>query len=208
MEVLKVEERKKGSRGQINKLRREGFIPAVIYGQGKPNMLVYVSKRDFAPFLSLKNPLLTLKIGRKHENVVIKEKQIDRIRHEIIHLDFMRVGLKEKIEIKVSIKPIGIAPGVVEGGILEQHMHEINIKCSPENIPEVIDVSIEGLKIGDALYVKDIVFPPSIEILEEKDKIVFSVIPGRQEKEVPEIKEEQITEPEIIKKVRKEKELE
>lgn len=208
MEELKVEERKKMTQGELNRLRKKGFIPAVIYGQKKPNMLVYVSKRDFTSFLSKKTPLLSLKIGRKRENVVIKERQIDRIKNEIIHLDFMRVELKERIEIGLSIRPIGIAAGVVEGGVLEQHIHEINIKCPATNIPEAIDVPIDGLKIGDFLYVKDIIVPPEIEVLEEKDKIVFSIIPPKVEAEPTEIKGVEIEEPEIIRKGRKEEELE
>lgn len=208
MEELKVEERKKGTQGEINKMRKEGFIPAVIYGQKKPSVLIYVPKRELVSLLFKKIPLLSLKIGRKRESVVIKEKQRDPLRNKIIHLDFMRIALDEKIEIKVAIREIGIAQGVKEGGVLEQHIHEIDIKCPATNIPDAIDVPVEKLKIGDMLYVRDIVVHSEIEILEEKDKIVFSIVAGRKEEVEIEVKGPEIAEPELIKKKRKEEEIE
>lgn len=208
MEALKVEERKKGTGGELNSLRKQGFIPGVIYGEKKPNILVYLPKKEFVSFLHKKTPLLSLEIGRNKESVIIKEKQIDPFRNDIIHIDFMRVSLKEKIEVKVGIKPIGIADGVKMEGILEQHIYKLNIKCPAENIPEAIDVSVEGLKIGEALYIKDIVVPQEIEILDDKDKIIFSIIPPRVEEVAEETKGVETTEPEVIKKRKKEEEIE
>lgn len=209
MEALKVEERKTKTQGELNSLRKKGFIPGIIYGQGKPNIPIYLSKKELIAALSKKTPLLFIKIGRKNEHVIIKERQIDPLRNEIIHLDFMRIALGEKIEIKVAIRGIGIAQGVKEGGVLEQHIHEIDIKCPAMNIPEAIDVNVEGLKIGDTLYIRDIIVSPEIEILEEKDKIVFSIIPPKVVEEAPiEAKEAEIAEPELIKKKRKEEEVE
>ncbi len=204
---LKAEKRSMGTNGELNKLRRTGFIPGIIYGQNKPNIMVYLSKRAFLSVLHKgKNPLFSLQVGKTKEYVIIKEKQVNPLKNEIIHLDFMRVSLKEKIEVKVGIKDIGIPQGVKEGGVLEQHIHEINIKCPAQSIPEAIDVTVEGLKIGDTVHVKDLVVPTDVEILEDKERIVFSIVPGRVEEQPAEVKEAEIAEPEVIKKGKKEEE--
>ncbi|MEW6103689.1 MAG: 50S ribosomal protein L25 [bacterium] len=202
---LAVEERKIGTQGEINKLRRDGFIPGIIYGQDKPSLPMYLSKREFLGFLHKgKSPLFSLTIKGKKEYAIVKEKQINPLKNEIIHIDFMRVGLKEKIEIKVEIRAIGTPQGVKEGGVLEQLVYELNIKCPAQSIPEAIDVNVEGLKIGDMLHIKDLKEYEEIEILEDKEKIIFSVIPPKVEAEA-EVKEE-LAEPEVIKKGKKEEE--
>ncbi|MEW6006644.1 MAG: 50S ribosomal protein L25 [bacterium] len=206
MEELKVEERKIGTKGEINKLRRDGFIPGIIYGQDKPSLPIYLSKREFLSILHKgKSPLFSLTIGRKKEYAIVKEKQINPLKNEVIHLDFMRVDLKEKIEVKVGIRAIGTPQGVKEGGVLEQLVYELNIKCPAQSIPEAIDVNVEDLKIGDLLHIKDFPEYEGIEILEDKEKIVFSVIPPKVEAPPTEVKEE-LAEPEVIKKGKKEEE--
>ncbi|MEW6681088.1 MAG: 50S ribosomal protein L25 [bacterium] len=203
---LKVEERSRGTKGELNKIRREGFIPGIIYGQARPSLPIYLSKREFLSILHKeRNPLFSLKIGRKKEYAIVKEKQIDPLKNEIIHLDFMRVRMDEKIEVKVGIKAMGTPQGVKEGGVLEQLIYELNIKCPVISIPEAIEVNVEGLKIGDMLQIKDISEYEGIEILEEKEKIVFSILPPRVE-EAPKEERVEITEPEVIKKGKKEEE--
>jgi len=207
MEELLLEERTIGTKGGLNRLREKGFIPGIIYGGGRQNIPVYLLKKEFlSRFQKAKTPLFSLNIGGKKEIGIIKEKQIDPVKNEVIHLDFMRVSLKEKIEIEISIRAIGIPQGVKEGGVLEQHIHQINIKCPASSIPEAIDVDVSGLNINDTLFVKDIIVSKDIEILEDKEKIVFSIAPPRVVKEEEEVKEALPAEPEVIKRGKREEE--
>lgn len=204
--------REKTGRSNTRKLRREGLIPAVIYGKEQETMHLVLDEREFHKVLSKvggENALIDLKVEEdkkklSSKTVIIKEVQRDFLTHRPLHIDFQSVRLTEKIRIKVPISIKGEAPGVKAGGILDHSLREIEIECLPRDIPEKIEVNISNLEIGDAIHIKDVAFPPGVVPTEDREVSILSIIPPKVEEE--KVPEEEITEPEVIKKEKKEEE--
>ncbi|NMB41914.1 MAG: 50S ribosomal protein L25 [Firmicutes bacterium] len=200
MERVKIEAlpREKTSKGSNKLLRRKGMVPAVVYGLGDETRKIILNSIDLKKALVAGyNVLLDLDLKEANdstmETVMVKELQRHPIRKDfILHADLIRISLKEKIEVKVPLNFIGEPLGVrEEGGIFQAQIREIGVRCLPTDIPEYIDVSVEDLKIGDVLTVADIVLPKDMEMLEEEDENIASVlIPVEEEEEVEEELEE------------------
>jgi len=189
----------------VRKLRREGFIPGIIYGGGKAGTPVKLSQKDFVNAMkghSLENLMVTIKLShQKNKNdltVLIRDVQIDPLKDVVLHVDFQEVSMEKKLRTKVRVEAVGEPIGVTQqGGVLDSPLREIEIECLPMNIPEVLTVDVTRLNIGDSLYVRDIQPPEGVAILTSKDISVFSVA-AQKEEEVA--KEAEITEPEVIGK--------
>jgi len=205
---LRIEKREIGTKGRLTDLRNKGYLPGILYGAKKESIPFYVEKRKLFFFIHRKMPIFDIMINGKREHVLIKEKQVDPIKNQIIHIDLMRVSLKEKIEVNVEITPVGVPRGVEEGGVFEQHIYQLGIKCFPSNIPEKLEVDVGNLKIGDMFFISNLPEYEGIEIFEDKDKLLFSIIAPRIKKEEEVTVEEESIEPEVIKRGKKEKELE
>jgi large subunit ribosomal protein L25 len=207
MAEILIEAQSREEKGKsVRKLRREGFIPGVIYGSGKEGTPVKVSQKDFVNAMkghSLENLVVTIKLShQKKKNdltVLIRDVQVDPLKDVVIHVDFQEVSLEKKLRTKVRVESVGEPIGVTQqGGILDATLREIEIECLPMNIPEALIVDVSKLNVGDSLYVRDIQTPEGVNILTGKDISVFSVTMPKMEEEVP--KEAQITEPEVIGK--------
>jgi large subunit ribosomal protein L25 len=139
-----------------NELRRQGWIPTVLYGHGEPKPGVVAEKSFLAAMHNKagRNALFTIKIGSENTLGIIKEIQRHITSHKPIHIDFQRINEKEKIEVNVSVHVIGEAPGVKNsGGILELIQREIRINCLPNDIPTSIDVDVSKLELGHGVKV-------------------------------------------------------
>lgn len=200
---------KEGTGKEINKkLREEGGVPCVVYKKGEPSVSLKVDNKDLTKALHTdagENVILNLKIDgvkkRNSRTVIIKEIQKDPIRDCLLHVDFQEISLTEKLKVKVPIIARGEAIGVKQGeGVLQHVMWETDIECLPTNIPEKIEVDISHLNIGDAVYIKDILAPEGVKILNDPEAVVFSV---EHIKEVEEVTappaEGEVAEPEVIK---------
>lgn len=217
---LAVEKRQEFGKERVRKLRKVGIIPAVLYRGGKDSLSLKLSARDFLKSISTKaglNVILNLKItgsdgsGSKLSSctAIIKEIQRHPVTGGILHVDFNEISLKEKLQVQVKVETKGDAPGVKEGGSLEQIIWEIKVECLPTQIPEKIAVDISELKIGDAVFIKQLEVPQGVKILEDPGAVVLSVKPPHIEKPVEELPEEVVPEePELIRKERKEEESE
>ena len=221
--VLHANTRKVGTKGELNAIRNEGMIPAVAYGGKKNNIPIVVpivvKEKDFTNTIHTHqgmNVIISLNIKGEKETrtVIVKEVQQDPISEDYIHIDFQEISLKEKIEVEVPIGVVGLAPGVQEeGGVLDQVVREIGIKCLPTKIPDKIVIDVSQLNIGDTLTIADLQIPRDVEVLEDRDKIVASVIPPTilEEPKPEEALAEEMQEPEVIgkgKKVEEEEEVE
>lgn len=208
MEELKivVEKRNEIGRGKVGDIRKEGFIPAVIYGEGKEAQPIKVSRREWLHFIHqhhVENAVI--KITIKDETVprscLIKEVQHDPVYGEIKHIDFHEISLTKVIRVNVPVVAKGEPVGVKQdGGSLDHVLWEIEVECLPTEIPEDIQVDVSALKIGDAIHIKDIKFASTYKVLDNPDSIVLSVVPPMKE-EVPAEGEEggEQKEPEVIK---------
>ena len=205
--VLEAQSRKEEGKSQAKALRRDGFIPAVVYGEGKQTHSITLSHHDFVRLVHqhhhLESILVTLKIkGHGSRKVLVKEIQYHPVHGDVVHIDFQEISLTEKIKVNVGIVAKGEPVGVKqEEGVLNHLLWELEVECLPTQIPEEIHVDVSQLKIGDTIHVRDISLPDGVKSMVDADSIVFSVEPPIKEEEItpPPVEGEEITEPEVIK---------
>jgi len=184
-----------GSR-TARKYRKSGLIPAILYGHKQESLMFLLDKKEFIKTLNSGVKMVSLKWNSSEETALIKDVQFDTFGKEILHIDFVRIALTEKVTTQVPIVLYGTSQGVKEGGILDHSMKEVEVECLPTEIPKEIRINVSELKIKDSLHMKDIELPPNVKVLENPDAIVVSVHFAVEEKEVPE--EELVAEPEVL----------
>lgn len=180
---LSARPRAEAGRNAVKTVRARGSVPAVIYGAKDAPSNLEVSKKELDRLLSHavgENILVELEIteGGKTTNrlSLIQEVQHHPVRGEVIHVDFHAVSMTEEIEAEVVIEPTGEAIGVkTHGGLLQQNMRSLEIKCLPQNLPELITVDVSALNIGESLHVKDIKLPEGVTAVVDEELTVFLV---------------------------------
>ena len=197
-----------------NKLKREGLIPAVIYGGKEDSLPLQVGARDISNVLSRargENILVELEIENAGKTTsrmaLIQEVQHAPLSGGIVHVDFHAVNMNEALHTSVPIEARGEPEGVKSfGGILEQSLRSLEIECLPKDLPEVFHIDVSGLNIGDSIHVKDIVLPDGVKTLEDADLTVFLVAaPAVVEVETPAAAAATpAAEPEVIKEKKEE----
>jgi large subunit ribosomal protein L25 len=206
-EVLKADKREVVGR-KVRALRREGKLPAVIYGRHVDPMNISLDFHSASRILGrlTSSSLVTIELEGKQYPTLVREKQLDYIRNSLLHVDFLAVSLTEKITASVSIQLEGDAPAVKEyGAILVSGLTELEVECLPTDLPErfVVDISsLEG--IGDGINVKDVTGLENVEILSDPDEVIVvaTAMAEEEEEEEEEILEgeEELEEPELIEK--------
>jgi large subunit ribosomal protein L25 len=215
---FELERRTAGKKGDARRLRRSGQIPGIVYGRKSEPISVAMDAHSLKKLLRLAaqgNVMLDLKIpGETGEiKAIFREIQTDPVRDKPLHCDFQRISLTENITVRVHVRVSGVADGVKNfGGILDHHLREIEIRCLPTDVPDTIDVDVTPLGIGDSVRVKDVSLP-GVEILMEPESIILSVVPPSILKETAPAGAEaavaaaaEPTEPELIKKPKKDEE--
>lgn len=208
MERLKIEALPRGKGTKAKRLREEGYIPAVVYGRGTDTTLIFLDRLFLRKVLNTSagaNVLFDLQIkgenGSSQETVMIKELHRHPIQKDmILHADLIRISLSEKLEVAVPLNFIGEPEGVRDGGVLQIQLREIKVKCLPGDIPQYIDVSVEGMKIGDLLMVSDLKLPAGVDLAEEADENIASVTTPQAAEETAETEVEDAKTPEGEKK--------
>ena len=194
---IKVQKREESGSGACKKIRKDGLIPGVVYGHRLDNVNVSVPGEDFADFLHSGSRVLKLKTGKDEEQVLVKDVQHDVLSDEIIHVDFERISLDEKVTLDVPVELVGIALGTKQGGVVDQPVKHLEIECTATNIPDFIEVDVSSLNVDDALTIADIKVDEGIVLKAQADQIVVKVLPPVKEvEEVP--VEEGVVEPEVI----------
>jgi len=206
--VLDAQQRVGIGRGKVKHLRDKGFIPAVVYSDGKESLPVQVLTHDLVRLVHqfrLESMVINLKVKddkkEKARPCLIKEIQYDPVKGDIVHVDFNEISLTKAIKVNVPVEAKGESVGVKqEGGSLEHILWEIEVECLPTNIPKNIEVDISALKIGDSIHVKDITLPAGVKILADPGAIVLSVAaPMKEEVAAEALEGEAAKEPEVIK---------
>lgn len=175
-------ERKELKKGPSRRLRREGKIPAIVYGHGTPTTISVEQKEFQKRFRTISsNTILTLKVGKKEYEVLVKGFQEDLIKDVITHIDFFELERGKLLRTKVPVHVEGSAKGVREGGVLEQRIHELEIECLPKDIPDNFIVIIDELLIGDTIHVGDIAIPEGVKVLNMAEQAVVSVTNIKEE---------------------------
>jgi large subunit ribosomal protein L25 len=189
-------------------LRGKGFIPAVVYREGKTAQAVTISSGELIRLVHhhrLENAIVNLKIkddkAAKLRPCLVKEIQYDPVHGNVIHVDFNEVSLTKAIKVAVPVSAKGDAVGVKQdGGSLEVILWNIEIECLPTSIPEEIPVDVTNLKIGDSIHIKDISMPAGVKVLSDSDATVLHVVaPMKEEAPAEAVEGEAPKEPEVIK---------
>jgi large subunit ribosomal protein L25 len=193
---------------QVKALRRQGELPAVIYGRKKEPIAITLNAREagrILPGLSSSH-LITVNVDGDRHTTLVREKQRHPVRGELIHVDFLAVSMTEKLRASVPLAFEGVSPAVEEqDGILVTSLEQLEVESLPRNLPERIMVDISGLQnISDAIYVRDLVVPKGVEVLTNQDEMVV-VVTAPAAEEVEEIVEA-ADEPEVIERGKKEEE--
>ena len=183
-------ERKLFKKGPAGRLRKEGKIPAVIYGHNKP-VHISVSSAEFDSKFHIisENTLITIIVDGKEYEVLVKDSQENMMLGQITHIDFFEVERGKVLKTRIPVYLTGTSVGVKEGGMLEQHLHEIDIECLPKDIPEKIEVDITELQLGESVHVSDLVVSAEVKILNFMEQSVVGVTTVKAEEE-PEEEEE------------------
>lgn len=165
-----------GSRSN-RRLRRSGRVPAVLYGgEGEPRHFS-VDARDLRHALLGAGAVIELDMNGETATAVVKDQQRDPVRGDAVHIDFVRVRMDEPIQSVVTLDLTGVeeAPGVVEGGVLEQQLREVNIESLPGDVPESIQHDASGLELNGTLTLAEVSAPKGVTILDDGEQVVASI---------------------------------
>lgn len=194
---------------KVGALRREGKLPAVLYGYKVDATPILLDHREASRILAplSKSHVVTILLDGKEHSALVREKQKDFIRNSLLHVDFQVVSMTEKIRTKVSVILEGVSPAVKDfNGVVVSNLSEVDVEALPGDLPESLVVDIATLtQIGDALYVRDLPVPAGVEILTPEEELVVNITGVAAEEEVVEEVTEG-TEPEVIEKGKKEEE--
>lgn len=175
--VLSAQHRDEHGTHQARRMRKAGKIPAVLYGHKEATVPLTLSRDELYKAVRHGVRLVDVKQENKTEKALIRDVQWDPLGHDILHVDFARVSVDERIEVDVRVELRGTAPGVTAGGVLNQPLHTLNVECLAISIPESIRVSIAALQIEQAIYVKDLTIPEGVKVLNDPDAIVVQCAP-------------------------------
>jgi large subunit ribosomal protein L25 len=211
---FKIQAKQREGRGKNDsrRARREGMVPITVYGGGGETVAAVAPLRELAAILrseSGRNTIFTVNVeGLGESEVMFHDRQIDPIKGRLIHADLTRLVKGQKIEVTVPLHLEGEPFGVKESqGVLEQILRELEIRCDPRIIPDVINVDVSHLDVHDVLHISDIKVAEGIEILQDGDEAVATVGMVREEAEAaPAIEGEEPAEPEVIGKGKNEDE--
>lgn len=208
--ILQAKKREKLGKS-VNSLRREGFLPAVIYGHNTENLNLLLSTKEFEKlyYSAGESSILKLQIEGENDprNVLIHDIMKHYLNGSFIHADFYQVKMDEKVKTKVVIEFTGEAPAVKNGNVLVKNIHDVEIESLPANLPKSIVADISGLKeIGDKITVGKLILPQGVKSLTDPEIILISIeAPRAKEEEVKPAAEQIITDIKAITDEKREK---
>src|SRR5688572_14006144 len=186
-----------GSRAN-KRLRDAGMLPGVIYGHKEAIVPVTLPKKEVVNFLSHGAHLFEVGIDGKKETVLIKEVQYNHLGNDVIHVDFARVSLDEEVEVTVPLELKGEPKGEKDGGVLQQIVNELELRCKVTDIPDVIRHDVSEMALNDVIHISDLKLPPNVSALQDADLVVAKVEEVQEEAAAP--VEAPEGEPEVIGK--------
>ena len=176
---LKVQPRDAFGKQRARALRREGEVPAVVYGRAQDTLAIQLNARTFSQFLRTysENVVINMEVSDGNtETVIIKEIQRHPVeKRQLLHADFIRISLDEPVTSPVPMVLVGSPIGIEEEGVLEFALRQVTLRCLPMQLPTEIAVDVGELEIGDAIHVSDLSFGDEIEVLDEPERIIAMV---------------------------------
>lgn len=186
---LEVKKRQSSGSAEARRMRKRGHVPGVFYGKGQDTVSLMVESSALKKALGHErgNVIINLSIDGSSEShaAILKDYQSDPLGRGLLHVDFMEIRMDQPIEAAVHIELTGNSAGVREGGVMDQTLREVHVRCLPVDMPAVIEFAVEELEIGDSIRVADLIPPANVEILDDEEMAVASVIPPTILKEEP-----------------------
>jgi large subunit ribosomal protein L25 len=208
--TIEVHQRDDIGKGFNKKLRREGWIPAVVYGAGKDPVAIKVERTRFLDLLretGSENAVFLLELSGtgKQRHTMVRQIDADPITNRVLHVDFQRVLMDEVVRVSVPIEIVGIAEGVkTHGGVLDFITREIAIESLPGDIPQKVEIDVTELEIGDHVETGALSLPSGVTLMEDTDRVIVAIAAPRIEEEEEEeeelLIEAEAEEPEVIGK--------
>jgi len=176
------------AKGGARKVRQDGLVPAVVYGKGVEPLNLRLDPKALQKAVATEagwNTLITLKGDGPFDGlvVILKDMQIDAIRRNPTHIDFLAIDLKKTLAVMVPVQPVGKSQGEIEGGTLQLVRHEIEVYCLPTNIPTSIEIDVTALNIGEVVHIDEVSLPEGVESQHDVNFTVLTVV-GRMAEEV------------------------
>jgi large subunit ribosomal protein L25 len=187
---IQVNPRQPGSKHRARRLRREGKIPAILYGPKLQPIPLELDKKDFAIRVAglEGSHVVRLKSGSgtlADKVALVKDMQYHPISGDVIHADFYEVDLTARLEVNVPLHFVGKAAGVVRGGILQPIVREIAVECLPLDIPEFFNVDVSGLDIGDSIHIEELPMPEGVKAVYDSNFALVTVATPTVEEAAP-----------------------
>jgi large subunit ribosomal protein L25 len=204
--TLEVQPREKTGKNANRRSRTSGKIPAVVYGGGRESVSIEVDRKTLVDTMkghTGENPIFLLKLGDKERHAMIRHMQVDPVSRQVIHIDFQRVLMDQKVRVAVPVELTGTPFGVkTEGGMLDFITREVHVECLPGQIPKHIDVDVTALHLGQHVEAKDLQLPEGVALLDEPDRVIASVGHHGKLETAGEAEGGERAEPEVIKKTK------
>lgn len=179
---LKAETRERVGKGSSRELRRNGLIPAVIYGDKKAPISIALSTKDVTQRIhagGFMTTVATIDINGEKISVLPKDYQLDPVRDFTLHVDFLRVSADSRVTVQVPVHFVNEekSPGIKQGGMLNIVRHEVELHCPANDIPEAITFDLDGLKIGDSIHISHTKLPKGISpVISDRDFTVATIV--------------------------------
>jgi large subunit ribosomal protein L25 len=179
------------------RLRDAGLLPGVIYGHKEAIIPVTLPRKEVVGHLSRGAHLFDLNLDGKSEKVLVKEVQYDHLGDQVIHVDFARVSLDEKVKVSIPVELRGTPKGEADGGVLQQIIKALEVECLVTEIPDIIRHNVADMALNDVIHIRDIKLPPGVKVLQDGELIVATVKEVLEQVVTP-AAEEAAAEPEVI----------
>jgi len=214
--VVKTEKRQGLGTNASRRLRAQGFVPAVLYGESMESTPLVLSKKDIVQIMRLEtgeNTIFKVAVDAESYDAMIKDLQVNPATDELLHVDLIRISMDKPIRVAVPVVHRGEPVGVkTEGGFVDFVTREIEIECLPREIPESLEIDIAELHINQSFKVQGMAIPAGVKVLTDPNTVLVLIsMPHKEEEPFPgekpegEVAAEEPKEPEVIKKERAEK---
>jgi large subunit ribosomal protein L25 len=213
--VIKSEKRQGLGSNAARRLRAQGFVPAVLYGESMASMPLVLNKKDIVQILKLEsgeNTIFKVSVDADEYDAMIKDLQVDPATDELLHADLIRISMDKAVRVTIPVvhrgEPIGVK---TEGGFIDFVTREVEVECLPRDIPESLSIDISELHINQSYKVENMSIPTGVRVMTEPGTVLVLISMPHKEEEFPgekpeEVVAEEAQEPEVIKKERAEKE--
>ena len=214
--VIKSEKRQGLGSNASRRLRKQGFVPAVLYGESMESRPLVVNKKDIVQIMRLEsgeNTIFKVAVDTDMYDAMIRDLQIDPVTDELLHADLIQISMDKPVRVTVPVihhgEPLGVK---TEGGFVDFITREVEVECLPRDIPESLSIDISELHIHQAFKAEGMAIPAGVRLITEPATVLVLVsLPHKEEEEFPGEKPEEAVaeegkEPEVIKKERVEKE--